>query len=433
MTEQHAKLSPSSSYRRIMCPGSLLKEVAYPNTTNEWAEQGSSAHALAEKCLKAGIYEVPDEFLGVDWRDKDDIVMEFKADDAMAEAVDVYLEECREITMEIRQAMEAKGHQITSKSGSPFVEIEARLQMPGVHPELAWGTGDFVAYNPVTKTVYVRDYKHGRGLVEIELEDNLLIEFNTQLMEYAYGGIVCYRNLKNEVEEVDLGVVQPNASHKEGPVRSVCIPSQTVMDFIYNVDKPSADEALQPGARLCAGEWCKYCKAANDCEEKTGEAIATMQEGFGPVDVLATDKPVTMNLPALSQMTDEQLNNMANIFELLDSYKKLMKAEMLDRASQNEAKFKDWVLSKTNPHRKWKPEAEATLSLSYGDDDIYDKKLKSPAQMQKTLGRKAKDEIESLIFKPEGALTISAAKTTKFIVNPKEEAAEGFSATVEEK
>ena len=79
------------------------------------------------------------------------------------------------------------------------------------------------------------------------------------------------------------------------------------MDFIYNVDKPSAEEALQPGARLCAGEWCKYCKAANDCEEKTGAAVATLQEGFGPVDVLATDKPVTMNLPALSQMTDEQL------------------------------------------------------------------------------------------------------------------------------
>jgi hypothetical protein len=425
LESSHAKLSPSGSYRRINCPGSLLKEEPYPNSTNQWSEQGSSAHALAEATLRAGLLEVPDHLLGVDHRDPKDITIEFKADDDMAEAVDVYLEDIKYI---LRDA----GNELNPGFMSPLILIEQKLHMPGIHPTLAWGTGDFVTYWPDKKRVIVRDYKNGRGLVEVEIDDeNPEIKFNTQLMEYGYGAIVHFRNLKFEVEEVDMGIVQPNASHRDGPCRSVIVPAQEVMNFIYGIDKTTAEEALAPGGRIIAGSWCKYCLHERDCTEKTGKALTDIQDGFGPVDILDTTRPITLDLPSLAGMSGPQLGNMSDLLNILKAYNTLVEDEILARLSL-EGVVPGWVLKKSKPHRKWKDEAEGTLSMSYGDDDIYEpRKLKTPAKMEKKLGRKSKDEIEGLITRPEGTLSIGRLKETKKAATHNQDTAEGFSAAKE--
>ena len=48
----HAKLSPSSAYRWIACPGSIRLSAGIPDTSSVFAEEGTAAHELCELCLR---------------------------------------------------------------------------------------------------------------------------------------------------------------------------------------------------------------------------------------------------------------------------------------------------------------------------------------------------------------------------------------------
>jgi hypothetical protein len=48
---QHAKLSASGSHRWMACPGSIKAEDGYPETSSVFAEEGTRAHELADRCL----------------------------------------------------------------------------------------------------------------------------------------------------------------------------------------------------------------------------------------------------------------------------------------------------------------------------------------------------------------------------------------------
>ena len=48
----HAKLSPSAASRWINCPGSVALCATLPKPPSTfYADEGTSAHALAEKCI----------------------------------------------------------------------------------------------------------------------------------------------------------------------------------------------------------------------------------------------------------------------------------------------------------------------------------------------------------------------------------------------
>ena len=50
----HAILGASSSHRWLACPGSIRLSAGMPNTGSVYAEEGTAAHELAEKCLNLG-------------------------------------------------------------------------------------------------------------------------------------------------------------------------------------------------------------------------------------------------------------------------------------------------------------------------------------------------------------------------------------------
>ena len=49
----HAVLSASSAHRWLNCPGSVLLEREYPDSTSEFAAEGTLAHEICELKLRA--------------------------------------------------------------------------------------------------------------------------------------------------------------------------------------------------------------------------------------------------------------------------------------------------------------------------------------------------------------------------------------------
>jgi hypothetical protein len=93
----HAKLSPSGAHRWLRCPGSVVLEAPYPDTTSTYAREGTAAHELAAIVLETDdlnaqryvdqMIEFDDHGEEVSWRVTQD----------MADYVDDYVRLVREL------------------------------------------------------------------------------------------------------------------------------------------------------------------------------------------------------------------------------------------------------------------------------------------------------------------------------------------------
>ncbi len=47
----HARLGPSGAKKWMACPGSIVLEAAFPNTSSKYADEGTACHDIAARCL----------------------------------------------------------------------------------------------------------------------------------------------------------------------------------------------------------------------------------------------------------------------------------------------------------------------------------------------------------------------------------------------
>ena len=100
-TRSHAKLSPSASKRWLSCPGCIPMQQGIPDTSSAFADEGSGAHELAQKCLETG--HDADKYAGwfVNLDQSKPISPKslgnrsIAIDDEMVDGVQVYLDFCR--------------------------------------------------------------------------------------------------------------------------------------------------------------------------------------------------------------------------------------------------------------------------------------------------------------------------------------------------
>ena len=342
----HSILGASSSHRWLACPGSIRLSAGLPNPSSVYAQEGTAAHELAEKCLREDCDAASRIGTVITVDGHIYIVTE-----EMAASVQVYLDVVREA--------------YADAGLNASMMIERKFDLSWLHPGL-FGTNDAMVGQSFG-LLQVFDYKHGAGVA-------VDVEKNSQLMYYGLGAI------KGEAyEEVELVIVQPRAFHPGGPVRRYRMSVTDLMKWAFGVLIPGAKATEAPDAPLCTGHHCKFCLATAVCPAQKDQAYAVAKGAFA--DKKAPPPPESIPLPELKRILDAS--------DMVEAWLKSCRAYafgLLDtgRVLPEQLGYK---IIAGRASRSWRDEGRAQETLAtFLDEEAYSKKLITPAQAEKLLG-----------------------------------------------
>ena len=359
----HAALGASSAYRWMACPGSVELTKDIPRKSSAYSLEGTAAHAMGELAIKEG--KDPVAYVGEDF---DGVIGTLD----MANAVKVYVDYV--------WGLKDAGYQ---------VEIEHRFSLEKLEPPAPmFGTSDCVAYSLAERLLVVADYKHGAG-VPVEVEDN------PQLKYYALGALLSM-NPDAKVQTVRLAIIQPRAQHKDGPVRTFDLPAGELLDFAEDL-LAAAHRTTLPDAPLAAGKHCRFCAAQPMCPELHREAQLVATEEFA--------KPLVD--PRL--LSPEQLGAILEKADLIEDWLRSIR-QHVQTELESGRDVPGWKVVPKRASRVWANEREVldwAKQQGLQTDELYDQKLKSPAALEKVVGKK--NLPEALVAKVSSGYTLAPA------------------------
>ncbi|MGM0776951.1 MAG: DUF2800 domain-containing protein [Bacillota bacterium] len=238
----HALLSASASHRWLSCTPSVRLEEQFPESTSEYAEEGTLAHEIAELKLRKHFIEP------ISQRAFNTRLNKMKKhelyQDEMLKHTDTYLEYLQGIAI--------------SLSTAPYVAVEKRINYSSYAPE-GFGTVDCLIIGG--ETLYVTDFKYGKG-VAVSAEDN------PQMKLYALGAFLEYSFLY-PIKEIKLAIIQPR-------LNSISEFTLTVEELLAWGEeiKPAAKKAFDGEGDFVPGEHCKFCRAKAKCRARAEEFSA---------------------------------------------------------------------------------------------------------------------------------------------------------------
>ena len=405
---EHAQWSASATDRNWNCNGALALTDNLPERTNEAADWGTCAHQIAEKCLRLG--KQADEFIGETERAK---THSFEVDEEMAETAQMYVDYVRKTVIEAAPP---------KTNPADLLHIEQHFSLADLNPPFqAGGTADAVIYKPTIEELEVVDLKGGRGVV-VEAKGN------PQLRTYALGAMLANKGLK--VKTVKVTIIQPRAPHKDGRIRSE--PFHVTDLFEWTVDlvdvmhrsraaweeyKLVLDGTMSLTAWevkwLKAGPHCKFCKRAGKCSAQEQAALDVAQVWFDDLDV-----PRIGNTP--DKMDPQKLATTLDMLDMVSEWINAVRAHAQEQAEMG-VQIPGYQLVDKIGRRRWIDEEKtaSTLLAKHGRDVVYEEKLRSPAQMEKKLGKAGKAIVAELVETPiTGTNLVAVAKTSRPAVAP---------------
>lgn len=393
----HAKLSPSAASRWINCPGSVALCATLPTPPSTfYADEGTAAHALAERCIieKCDAIKYKGWYIKLSekWGESPIFLSPltcinlegFEVTSEMVEAVQTYLDALREI-------------------GQPIIP-EARLSLEHVWPG-TFGTCDAQIHDGPNGTLYVWDYKHGAGVLVAPDE-------NTQAMLYAEAALHALKD-KSWVKKIVIGIVQPR--HRNGGVMTWETTPGYIEDWIKGTVKPAALATTKKDAPLVPGDkQCRWCAAKAICPALLGQSLEVAKVAFK--DIIPSETP-TLVFPNPMDMTPLERAKVATLLSALDDYKDSFFQYLQELAEKGE-NTPGWKLVRGRANRRWRSEELIVNQLEpILGDLLYEKKLKSPAAVEKLKGIDKK-ALCQLWETPEGKLTLAPESDKRQAVIP---------------
>ena len=378
---KHAKLSASGSHRWLACPGSVMLEADFPeDVVSEFAEYGTAGHELAQLCLEQDrqAYTFGNEYLNKNVHFPEG----FLVDSEMTGAVQIYLDYCNSL-------------------GEGESRIEERVDFSDYVNE-GFGTADFIKIKK--NEIYVVDLKMGKGV-------RVYAEENTQGMLYALG--VVWDSKLSDNDLIHIVIVQPRLDH----ISEWSITVYNLLTWARDYVRPRAEQAWSGQPIFNAGEsQCRFCKAKPTCKALAEHSLQTAMDVF-------TDIPTDGDLKEIYTLTNDELGSLLPRVDTLLGWAKSLESHALGELnSGNKIKGYKLVMGRAG-NRKWTNEKKAQdhlTGLGLNEDEIYSKKINTPAQMCRILKDKKIDvgETENLWNSPEGKTTIAIESDKRVEILP---------------
>ena len=376
MPELHAKLSPSAAERWFNCPGSVVLSADIPESSSSYADEGTKAHGLAELMLK----DQP-RATGYPAEMRDNVRVYVDHVKALADGPDIIL------------------------------QVEQQVKVS----DDCWGTADALIWNPKLKTLYVRDLKYGAG-VAVEVTNNL------QLKIYALAALL---TAGYPAEVIDVGVVQPRIPHADGTARSKEYLAVDLIDFhadlldaIARVRQAETNGDLylkfKSSKPEAAAEWeskylhptvkgCQWCPSSATCPKVKLLAQETAKQAF---------TVATVDNGGVRSYDPEELADTLDKLPILEAWIKNVREFAYAEAEKGHA-IPNYKLVEKRPSRKWRDEQEAADALDMLGIDCFEKKLMTPAAVEKTLPKDQKNLLEQLTVKESSGHTLVHESDTR--------------------
>lgn len=246
---RHSILSPSSSHRWLVCPGSVEANIGKPWEQSIHALEGTSAHALLEVCLRLGTQ--PEEFLGSTLEPG-----HMPVDEGMTDGVGYALDYVQAYTANNPKTKVLVEHEVSFGAAI------------GATDEEGFGTSDIILDNYPTEVVVI-DYKHGVG-------HTVTVKDNSQLLLYAVG----MRAQRGRYQRYRKVVVQPRLAKRRPVQEAPAMTDVAVTNWINKVVRPVVPIALGNGAPRVAGAHCHYCAANGNCIAQYELVLKKAKEDF---------------------------------------------------------------------------------------------------------------------------------------------------------
>lgn len=376
----HAILGASSCDRWWNCPGSVRLSQAIPAPPPSiYAQEGTAFHALMEWCLKGN--RDPGDFLGFPVRlDEKGIAGEIRIDEEMVATANLAVAALRPF-----MNLDPDG----------AVLIEQRFSLESLNPPgPMFGTADLVMWHPRSRELVVIDFKYGAG-VAVDVENN------PQLQYYALGAMLAHPEWRPRI--VTMGIIQPRAVHPEGAFRYIGVGPEVLLEWsVYLIAK--ATDTFRGGAPLRPGDWCRWCPAQGVCPALADRALQAAMVEFDDLD--AVTLPPTPEALTVDQLI-RVLNHASEIKDWLNAVAAYA-TNLIDKGGDIPG-YK--LVAKRPGPRKWKDEAAAVKAIPIMAEidpaELFQPaKLKTPAQLEKAIGKPAMADLSDLITQESSGVNL---------------------------
>lgn len=386
----HAKWSPSSAHRWMVCQASMAEELAYVRVgASKFADEGTAAHTLLADCLLQKRDAA--SFLGrvitvitVDEETGKELARnDFTVDEEMAAFIQTVIDSVN--------ARVAQGWTLLVEQRVDFSNYIAIKDQ--------FGTADIILISPDGKYVSVEDLKYGRG-------HKVYPQNNHQMLCYAVGVLETFDGLFGDFETFDMRVHQPRLNSETatetGYTRSQIVSFAADMKdaaarnayyIVRKIDHPHIPIdalAYKPSYKTCL--WCKH-KPNCDAHEKM-VLDEVKQEFVDLAKIREAQEDLTVNGPRAPQPS--RLGQAFDNLDMIEEWCRSVRAEVerqvfagMTVIGIDGLPFK--LIEGRKGDRKWKDEAaaEALLVGQLSPDKAYSpRKIISPSKAAGLLDKK---------------------------------------------
>ncbi len=369
----HAVLSASSASRWLNCTAAPRYEEQFPDSTSEFAKEGTLAHSFCElKVLKSFTNSITQRSFTTKLNKLRNAELYHPE---MEKTSDLYIEHLTERFM--------------AYDTPPYVAAEVRVDFSEFVPE-GFGTCDCIMIGGDTLTI--TDYKHGKGVAVDACE-------NPQMLLYAIGALRKYQPIYGDnIKKVRMCIEQPRIQTEPS------IWEIDVVDLIKwgEYIKPIAEKAYSGQGEFKPGEHCRFCRGKAQCRARAD--VHTALEEFKDC------VPERIAKPGDNTLTNDEIGDLLiRGKELAAWYKDL--EEYALKALLDGDSIQGWKCVAGRSNRTFSDAdaaIAAVIAAGYDESLVYERKAKTLTELEKLMGKNEfAEKIGKYVVKPTGKPTLA--------------------------